>query len=289
MVTEVDLRQKILQINQLTVEYSEADLEGFPDDQPAVGQVIFARGSLDANDVLVATQLRLVDDLGLDDADDVEIEGIVTQFSSPQEFILGTTPVQTDGATTFQGIEADEIFIGARLFIKGALFKGRLLADEVVAKDKVNIQGQVADVTGTEIRLKGLDNLIISVSNLTKIFGDADQLDEIQNGQKVKVLGYVVAEDQVWASQMKVENKESSKVKLQGPITAINEPTIYILGVAVDTSQIDDVEFEEDDDDDDDQIQDLFENIAVGQVVNARGFLSGSQVVWQSIEAEYDD
>ncbi len=290
MVTEVDVRQKILQINQLTVDYSEADLEGFPDDQPAVGQLVFAGGFLDANDVLVATQLRLVDDLGLDDADDVEIEGIVTQFSSPQEFILGTTPVQTDGATTFQGIEADEIFIGARLFIKGALFKGRLLADEVVAKDKVNIQGQVADVNGTEIRLKGLDNLIISVSNLTKIFGDADQLDEIQNGQKVKVIGYVVAEDQVWASQMKVENKESDKVKLQGPITAINEPTIYILGVAVDTSQIDDVEFEEDDDDDDDdQIQDFFENIAVGQVVNARGTLIDDRVVWQTIEADYDD
>jgi hypothetical protein len=295
IITEVNDAQATLQINQLTIDFSGAELQGFADDKPSAGQSVVARGRLDANGILIAKKISLEDDLGFEDADDADIEGIVTQFSSLQDFMLGTTPVQTDEATSFTGIDPDEIGLSVRLRVKGALTAGILLADEVVAKDKVNIEGRIANVDPVrgevEVELIGLSPLIIRITDYTKIFGDASRLDEIQDGQQIKMLGYLAGQDRVEATRLRVKDRATDKVKLQGPITAVKEPTIYVIGVAVDTSQIDNLEFgeDDDDDDDDDQIQDFFENIEVSQVINARGILSGSSVVWKEIELLDDD
>ncbi len=181
IVTETDIARRSFSINQLVVDLSE-----ITDPVPAVGQLVIVNGILDDNGFLVATLLSIEDELGLDDADSVEIEGIVMQVSSPADFILGTTAVQTDEVTLFIGLEPDDIVPGARLLVKGALTDRQLLADEVIAKDKVNIEGQVAEVIENQITLKGLDPLVISVSELTKIIGDANGLDDIRSGRMSK-------------------------------------------------------------------------------------------------------
>ena len=300
LVAEVNALQKTFRINQLLVDFSEATLDGFPADLPEVSQLVFARGFLDADNILVAAQLSLVDDLGLDDADDIEIEGIVTQFSSPHEFILGTTAVQTDEVTSFNGIKADEIVTGVRLLVKGALSGGLLLANEVVSKDKVNIEGRVAEVDygSMEIKLRGLSPLIIHVNKLTKIAGNARDLADIQAGQQIKVLGYIAGENKVEAARLKVDKKTSDKVKLQGPVTSIDLPTIHVFGVPVDTRLIPEEEINDDDDDDevDDEVdddnnqrEDFLNDLAVGDIVNVRGKLTVNDVIWSEIELTDDD
>ena len=302
IITKLNLVQQTLHINQLIVDFSDADLDGFPKNLPAADQLVIIRGFLDANGVLVAEEVSLVENLGLEDADDVKIEGIVTKFSSPQEFVLGTTHVQTDEATRFKRINPDEIVPGVRLFIKGSLLSGVLLADEVFTNDKVSIEGRVADVGYSigEITLIGLSPLVIRVTNNTKISGHASQLVEIQKGQHIKVLGYVAGEDQVEATRIRVEIIARDKVKLRGPVTFINLPTIHVMGVAVDTRQIPENKFKkaddgkDDDGDDQDEEQnelreEFLNNIAVGDVVNVRGQLSGNYVDWLELELTDDD
>jgi len=285
VIAEVNSVQ--MRINQLLIDYENADLTGFPANQtPVSGQMVFVTGTLNSSGHLVADEVRLLNDLEVEDADDVEIEGIVSQFSSPANFVLGTTTIRTDDATVFQGIDPADIFVGCRLLIKGSLSKGLLLADEVIAKDKVIIEGTVADVDNglAEILLRGLEPLTIRSNDVTKIFGDADKLEDIIAGQHVKILGYAAGADSVQAIQIKVE-RSNNKVKLQGPVTFINRPVVSLLGVDVDTSQIADDGFETAEDGLITR-DEFFSVVAVGDTVNAAGNLAVDRVNWKSIEME---
>ena len=280
IVTETDIARRSFRINQLVVDLSE-----ITDPVPAVGQLVIVNGILDDNGFLVATELSIEDELGLDDADSVEIEGIVMQVSSPADFILGTTAVQTDEVTLFIGLEPDDIVPGARLLVKGALTDRQLLADEVIAKDKVNIEGQVAEVIGNQITLKGLDGLVINVSELTKIFGDANGLDDIRSGQNVKVLGYAGTDNKVEATQVKATDDDKGKLKLQGPVTGINGSTVTIFEVGVDTSRIPDDGFETDTEGAVSR-KEFLDLVAKGDTVSVNGDLVGDVARWKGIELE---
>jgi hypothetical protein len=240
-VTDRNAAQRSFRINQLMVDISEIS-----DPLPAIGQLVIVNGILADNGILVASGLTIEDELGTDDVDSLEIEGIVSQVSSATDFILGTTAVQTDEATLFIGLTPDDIVLGAKLLVKGALTNRQLLADEVIDRDKVKVEGNVAEVIGKDITLQGLDGLAIKVSGLTKISGDATELDQIKSGQNVKVLGYAAAQDRVEATRLKIKDTDKDKVKLQGPVTDIMQFWVTVFNVQVDTSTIPDKGFKAD-------------------------------------------
>jgi hypothetical protein len=277
-VTETNRPQRRFRINELIVDLSE-----ITDAVPEVGQLVAIRGVLDDNDILVATALSVEDELGLDDADSVDIEGIVSQVSSPADFILGSTAVQTDEATLFIGLVPDDIVPGARLRVNGALINRRLLADEVIAQDRVSIEGQIAEVNGTQFTLKGLDGLVISVSGLTKIFGDASDVNGLSAGYNVKVLGYAATENQVEATQVKVKDDVNDKMKLQGPVTAINRSTVTIFQVRIETLSIPDDGFETDTEGAVSR-NEFLDLVAVGDTVSVTGNLVGGMAKWKATE-----
>jgi cytochrome c-type biogenesis protein CcmE len=280
IVTETNIVRRSFGINQLLVDISE-----ITDPVPAVGQLVIVNGILDDNGILVAVELLIEDELGRDDADSVEIEGIVSQVSSPTDFILGTTAVQTDEATSISGLEPDDIVPGARLLVKGALTKRQLLADEVISKDKVNIEGPVAvaDVIENQITLKGLDGLVISVSELARIFGDASNLDDIRSGQNVKVLGYAATQNKVEATQVKVSDVDKNKLKLQGPVTDLARSIVTVFKVDVDTNSVPDDGFKT-------EMEgavsrnEFLDLVAVGDTVSVNGNLVGDMARWKEIE-----
>jgi hypothetical protein len=286
IITEVNVPQKNLHINRLSVDFSQAALKGFPDDElPAVGQLVVAAGFLDVNGILAAQEVGLENDLGVEDADDVEIEGIVSQFSSPADFVLGTTPILTDEETKFKGIAPGDVFVGLRLLIKGSLTQGRLLADEVMAKDKVNLEGTIEsiDYDRAEISLFGLNALVIHINNFTKIFGNAAELTDIRQGQHAKILGFVAGVNKVEAAKVKVENKASAKVRLQGPITLVNRPIISVFSVDVDTDAIPENGFGNMEDGPVSR-NEFFNLVVRGDTVGANGNLIGEEVEWSEIE-----
>jgi hypothetical protein len=277
-VTDRNEAQRWFRINQLMVDVPEP-----VGTMPEVGQLVIVHGVLDVNDILVANTLEIESELGVEDADNVEIEGIVSQVPLPPaqdyDFILGTIKVKTDEVTEFVGLTRDDIMPGARLFVKGAVSGGVLLADEVRAKDKVDIEGSVATVHlgAQEIRLMGLNPLVVSINSTTKIFGAESELNEIKAGQHVKILGYAAGENQVVAGQVKVNKNVRPKVKLQGPIGDIDGSNIWIFGVEIYVEQI---------------IAgdgsvipgDLIDQAEEGDTVNVMGNLSGDSVVWKEIE-----
>ena len=265
-------------INQLGVDISEIDAQ-----LPAVGQLAIVRGRLDNNSVLVAAGLELEDELGIAEADNVEIEGIVAQVSSAADFILGTTAVQTDQATSYSGLTPDDIVPGARLLVKGSLTNRRLLADEIIAKDKVNIEGQVEEVLENQITVKGLDGLLIGISPLTKIFGDASELGAIHSGQQIKVLGYATSQNTLEAIQAKVKDNPKDKIKLQGPVADINGFMLTIFEVRIDTRSISDDGFATDTGSALSRTE-FLNLVAVGDTVSVNGNLVNDMASWKGIE-----
>jgi hypothetical protein len=280
-VTDSNEDQRSFHINQLMVDISKID-----DPVPADGQLVIVNGILDDNGILVASGLTIEDELGIDDTESLEIDGIVAQVLSATDFILGTTAVQTDEATIFVGLTADDIVPGARLLVKGSLTKGQLLADEVIDRDKIKIEGNVAEVIGNEITLTGLDGLGIKVSELTKISGDAVELDQVKSGQNVKVLGYAASDDRVEATQVKVKDSKKDKVKLQGPVTDIIQSWVTVFNVQVDMSTIPDDGFKIKKKKGAVSRNDFLDLVAVGDTVSVDGNLVGDTVQWKKIKLE---
>jgi len=278
IVSEADIAQRLFRINQLVVDISEISVP-----LPAAGQLVFVQGVLDDNSILVAAALSIENELGLDDADNVDIESIVRQVSGPANFILGTTVVQIDEATSFKGLAPDDIVPGTRLLVKGSLTNRSLLADEIIAKDKVNIEGQVEEIIGNEINLKGLEGLVIHVSELTKIFGDVDDISGIESGHNVKILGYAGSRNNVEATQVKVEQKNRDKLKLQGPVADINGFTVTIFMVSVDTRSIPYDGFTTNSEGAVSRNK-FFDLMNVGDTVSFNGNLVGDTAGWKAVE-----
>lgn len=249
-ITSINQQQKRFKIKYLTVDFS--DLASVV---PLEGRWVNVRGFLTEDGILNASWISFEDELGTDNADEVDIQGVVTRIISSDRFFLGQTAVQIDSATSFKGLESVEIEVGTRLFIKGTLNNGTILADEVTANDKVNIKALVSDVdlVTRSLLLKGLDEIVVNVSNVTRVFGDAKDLSEIEKDAYVYIYGHTSGDNSIDANQIKVSRNQSNRVKLHGPITAIQSPLIYILGIEIDLSQISAEGFEDHGDEDEDE------------------------------------
>jgi hypothetical protein len=88
---------------------------------------------LEAEGILV-DGILFADEIEFWDPDQIEVEGLVTEFVSVNEFTVGNQLVQTDAGTLFEGIEQDEITEGIMLEVKGVpidVERTVLLADKV--------------------------------------------------------------------------------------------------------------------------------------------------------------
>ena len=274
-------------INLLWVDYSLVDVRSLPEGFPVNGQRIIVKGTLDGNSILIADHIRFADDLGVDNAEQAEIEGIVTQFFSLSNFSIGDVVVHTDGETAFEGLDREDIAVGSWLAVKGPLNNRVLLADRVIAKATVKLKSTVAavDLTEETITLKGLETTVVKVNGLTRFLGKADGLDEIQPNDRAAIVGRVLPNDSVMASKVVITPAASDHVMLKGPVTYVLSPRLDIVGTTVDTNMIPDDGFAlsggqsltRDE---------FFSTVSNGEIVNATGRFNGAAVTWLAIELE---
>jgi hypothetical protein len=97
-------------------------------DDIVLGAKLEVEGRLE-EEVLFATEVEFWD------PDQVEVEGLVTDFVSVFEFTVGEQAVQTDENTVFEGGTPDDVALGVRLEIKGRL------AGDILVADRVSFEG----------------------------------------------------------------------------------------------------------------------------------------------------
>jgi hypothetical protein len=148
-VQNLDTNLETFDINDLTVNYSFADTSGLPGGVPANGLFVEVEGTLDAGGgEMLATKVELADELGVEDADEIEVTGFVTEILSASEFTVGNqVVVQWDVQTEFVDGEADDIAPGQKLEAEGSLENGILVAEEIEfwEPNQIEVEGLVTD------------------------------------------------------------------------------------------------------------------------------------------------
>jgi hypothetical protein len=148
-VKNLDTVQETFEINNLTVDYSSADTSALPGGEPAEDLFVEVEGTLTPTGEILADSIQPGDELDVEDADEIEITGFVTDDTlAPAEFTVGNLVVQTDANTLFVDGTAGDILPGQKLEAEGTLVNGILLATEVEfwEPDQIEVEGDVTAI-----------------------------------------------------------------------------------------------------------------------------------------------
>ena len=88
-------------LSSLTVDYSQANLVRFSNEAPSVGDFIEVRGSsINESGHLVAEKVKYKGEkLNIEEGSKLELEGVISSFTSVSEFSLHGVTVNAENAT----------------------------------------------------------------------------------------------------------------------------------------------------------------------------------------------
>lgn len=273
------------QINNLVVDFSEAQIDNFPAGAPEEGQRVEAKGTLGASDELLATRVEFKgNDLLADEGDRIEIEGFITRFASAADFDVDGVPVSTTGSTVYENGSEAVLDLNRKVEVEGTLdANGVVVAAKVEFKraNFIRIEGLVEAVSGSAITIFGVE---ISVDVLTR-FEDQSLLDleifsinDIGIGDYLETRGY---EDATRVIATIVERRDfQGEVAIRGFVDDVLKPGFTILKVLILTSA--DTAFS--DNEDQPITADAFFAQALGHLVEGKGTPNNGGILATEVE-----
>lgn len=289
---------KTFQIGNLTVNYTTALINDMP--SPAGnawnGLFVEVKGTQFTPGPNVQTQGTLVaskvepENRAVQQADEFEVEGFVTQVIRAGDFFIGTTHVQTTPSTEFRGGTIDEIVVGAKLSAEGRLANGILTAKHVKFHAGVKLEGNIAavDLGAKTFTITGLSGMTVSVNSQTEFKASGGNqitdLNDLLVGDHVRVRGRVGGSNSVIATRVE-QRAADDEVDLQGPIQVLSNPSLTILGVTVNTSGLSNDDFQGLNEQPIGRAA-FFNAVQVGTLVKLKGRLSDGIVTWHEAELE---
>jgi hypothetical protein len=285
-------RDQQFEIGQLMVEYSSADISDIATGGTTDwnGRLVHVRGDewQPRSEVPYGARLTAtrVTQLGLtvEDSAEAKIEGFITQLTRPGRFAINNHPIEVSADTKFEGGTANELTLGAHVFIHAALVHGVLEAQEVAFKENVGIESNVesVDIQSDTLKLAGLPGLSIARDALTvtEHEGIPSRFEDIRIGDHVRVHARLLDEQRVVATELE-RTIPSASIVLQAPLQLAVDPRVLLAGTSIDTSRIPDKEF----------VGPygtigrtaFFDKAVIGRPVWVKGTLAGSIVTWSSV------
>jgi hypothetical protein len=270
------------QINGLTIDFTGVTPRN---GTLANGVLVEVKGNALAGNTLTATDVEVKPaGLGVDDIDEAQVEGFVTNLNTAaQTFEVNGQLVDYSTAAFFGGTEA-ELLDGTKVEAEGPIVAGELQAEKVEFEESMKFEANAATVdagAGT-LTLEDLAGITVVVDNaLTEFEPAGSTLNDIVIGDEVKIRAREGSDGTIVAIELEIQDQPSDRAIIQGPVDSfVPLGDVTILGVAVDTTTIDDDDFK-----DDDTVigrAAFFNRLAVGDLVKAR-FRSGA---WDQIEFE---
>ncbi len=248
-VSGLNASAQTFMISGLTVDYSNALLRDLPGGLQN-GLLVEVKGSafnvdtntLTANDIEGKAR-RMGDDIAR-----AQVEGFVADLNTgARTFTVNGQTVDYSSAAFRAGIEAD-LANGVKVEAQGPLANDLLQASRVTFKESVRIEADVLaiDTLARTITLQGLTGLTIIVHpELTRGAGDLALLAE---GNEVKIRAREAASGLIATRLEKIDDRPGGVTIIQGPVTAVNNPTVTILGtIDVNTTTINNEDFKDHD------------------------------------------
>jgi hypothetical protein len=288
----VDTASHRLQINDLLVDYSAAQLSDFTSGQPANGDVIEANGTLNGSGVLVATRLeKRSESLPGTSSDNADLEGLVTRFASATDFDVAGQRVTTTASTTYQDGTVADIALDAVVEVSGGFdSSGRVVAQKIEFGQPSDLEfvGPVDSVNAATNSLTVLGQSIrTTVETRFEDHSAADlqrfSLADVHVGDIVEVRGYRDG-GTIVATLLEREDAAGAgaEVEVKGPATNVAQPNLTVGGVLVTT----DAQTEFRNNNGDPILADAFFIAAPGRAVKARGTMVGNTVLATRAELE---
>lgn len=116
------VNSNVLLIGGQIVFLGIADLTGFGEDGPQVGDWVEGKGVLRGPNILIALSVeRQVRGLTGEALQEIEIEGIITRVTTPFDFEVDGTPVVATVDTEFEDGEPEDVIVGEFVEVEGEL------------------------------------------------------------------------------------------------------------------------------------------------------------------------
>ncbi len=284
----------IFSINNLVVDYSNATLDDFPGGEISDGDFVEAKGnSIATSGELIADDVEFEGiDIDADDGDHVEVEGLITRFSSEMDFDVAGIPVTTNDNTEFEGGTAADLGLNIKVEVEGEMNSGGVIvADKVDFRRGKDVRSTAVvdfvDATNNSLVMLGIT---FNIDELTR-FEDKSSadlrpltIDDITAGDYLEIRGteFPAGSGQVLASLLEREDLDSETI-LRGFVTSVADPVVTILGVTIETSG---AVFEDADDNVISSV-DFFNQVGVNSLVKAKGTESSTTTITAS-EIEFE-
>ena len=270
------------QINALTIDFSTATVR---DGTLANGVLVEVKGNALAGNTLTATDVEVKPaGLGVVDIDEAEVEGFVTNLNTTTQTFEVNGQLVNYATAEFIGGPGIDLLNGTKVEAEGPIVSGVLQAEKVEFKENIEFEANAATVNagiGT-LTLEDLAGITVVVDDaLTEFEPAGSTLSNIVIGDEVKIRAREGSGGTIVAIELEILDQPSDRTIIQGPVESfVPLGDVMILGVAVDTTTIDDDDFK-----DDDTVigrSEFFNRLAVGDLVKAR-FRS---IAWDQIEFE---
>jgi Domain of unknown function (DUF5666) len=228
-------------IGAQAVDYSAAQLDGFPASGLADGQLVEVKASSVASGALAATRIEYRGGAlaGVGGARR-EVEGLIARFASAADFDVAGLRVTTNASTAFVGGTAASLTLDAKVEVEGELNSSGLLVATRVEIRPASVVRLVAVVDGLNASAGTLRALGISirVDALTRIEDKSSQqvrpfaLANLAIGDSVDVRGAEQTAGQVRANLLERGDSRPDS-ELRGFVQTIGQQTFTILDVQV--------------------------------------------------------
>jgi hypothetical protein len=226
-------------INALTVDYSTSSTMPML----ANGSVVEVQGTnLTSAGVLVATHVEVLPGLGATANERLDLDGIITSFTSTANFTLQGQSVTTDANTQFV-LHGVSLGLGAEVDVQGTVnASGTLVAKKVEVRPQSLslVRGLVDSVTAASNTVSVL-GVSITTSASTELNDRSSQhvrqfrLTDLRTGDYVEVHGTEGQPGTLSASTLERDNIENRSY-LQGTAQNVSAPSLTVLGVTVTTN-----------------------------------------------------
>lgn len=174
-VSNVDLNAQTFDLDQLSIDYSTASLE-LPTSTPVAGQYVEVKSleRLQGN-TIIASEVELEDEFQrFGEGQEIELEGLVTAFTSASQFSVNGQSVTTNASTQFEHGTAADIVLNALIEVEGRVdSNGVLIAEEVSLKQSsssssAELEGIITQLNQTTKELT-VNGVTVLVDNSTRI------------------------------------------------------------------------------------------------------------------------
>jgi len=265
-----ELAGSTFSIGTLSIDAANLDITGISN-----GSYVKVAGvSFGSDGELIATEIDLENSaLGVEDADEAELQGLITAVNSASEFIIGNQTVRIGGGTEFEGGVAADIRVGLRVEVEGSLAGGILTADKIAFADDIELEADVSavDIAAGTLTLAGL-NVAVNVNDALTEFDGASGLAAIQVGDHLQVRGRWTGSG-IEATTLDLAS-ESETVVLRGSIDNLTGSVLTVLGIGIDLSLVAE------------GADEVLAQASVGDAVELTGILAGNEVIWESVELD---